>query len=87
MTLIHSDERLTLETSVFESFTVANLPAKFPHSPILHYACGSVYIVLYFSTKKQQKQRIVPQLTHSFCHYFPLTMTYMHNEVWGCAEI
>ena len=25
-TLIHSDEGLTLETSVFESFTVANLP-------------------------------------------------------------
>ena len=24
--LIHSDEGLTLETSVFESFTVANLP-------------------------------------------------------------
>ena len=35
--------------------------AKFPHSPILHYACGSIYVVLCFATKKQQKQRIVPQ--------------------------
>ena len=26
--LIHSDEGLTLETSVFESFTVANLPYR-----------------------------------------------------------
>ena len=28
MTRIHSDEGLTLETSVFESFTVANLPYR-----------------------------------------------------------
>ena len=26
--MIHSDEGLTLETSVFESFTVANLPYR-----------------------------------------------------------
>ena len=26
--VIHSDEGLTLETSVFESFTVANLPYR-----------------------------------------------------------
>ena len=61
--------------------------AKFPHSAILHYTCGSMCVVLCFATKKQQKQRIVPQLLHSFCHYFPLTMTCMHNEEWGCAEI
>ena len=39
----------------FECFS-----AKFPHSPILHYACGSMYVVLCFTTKKQQKRRIVP---------------------------
>ena len=63
------------------------IAAKFPHSPILHYACGSMYVVLCFITKKQQKQRIVPQLLYCFCHYFPLTITCIHNEVWGCAEI
>ena len=26
--------------------------AKFPHSPILHYACGSMCVVLCFATKK-----------------------------------
>ena len=36
------------------------MSAKFPPSPILHYACGSRYVVLCFATKKQQKQRIVP---------------------------
>ena len=61
--------------------------AKFPHSPILHYACGPMYVVLCFTTKKQQKQRIVLHLLHCFYHYFPLTMTCMYNEVWGCAEI
>ena len=35
--------------------------AKFPHSPILHYACGSMYVVPCLSTRKQQKQRIVPR--------------------------
>ena len=52
--------------------------AKFPHSPILYYPCGSMCVVLCFATKKQQKQqkqRIVPQLLHCFSHYFPLTMT------------
>ena len=34
--------------------------AKFPHSPILHNACGSMCVVLCFATKQQQKQRIVP---------------------------
>ena len=29
--------------------------AKFPHSPILHYASGSMCVVLCFATKKQQK--------------------------------
>ena len=61
--------------------------AKFLHSSILHYACGSMCVVLCFATKKQQKQHIVPQLLHCVCHYFPLTMTCMLNEVWGCAEI
>ena len=62
--------------------------AKFPHSPILHYACGSMYAVLCFTTKKQQKQRIVPQLLHCFSHYFPLTITCMHNEVMGlCGNL
>ena len=28
---------------------------KFPHSPILHYACGSMCVVLCFATKKQKK--------------------------------
>ena len=32
---IHSDEGLTLETSVFESFTVANLPYR-PCGSLLH---------------------------------------------------
>ena len=27
---------------------------KFPHSPILHYACGSMYVVHCFATKKQK---------------------------------
>ena len=66
---------------------VGSIRAKFPHSPILQYACGSMYVVLCFATKKQQKQRIVKQLLRCFCHYFPLTMTSMHNEVWDCAEI
>ena len=57
-----------------------------PHT-VLHYSCGSICVVLCFATKKQQKQRIVPQLLHCFCHYFPLTITCMYNEVWGCAEI
>ena len=56
---------------------------KFPHRPILHYACGSMYVVLCFPTKKQQKQRIVPQLLHCSCHSFSC----MHNEVFSCAEI
>ena len=57
----------------------AKLAAKFPCSPILHYVCGSMCVVLCFATKKQQKQRIVPELLHCFCHCFPLTMTCMHN--------
>ena len=73
------------------NFSVTLVPivilAKFPHSPILHYACGSMGVVLCFATKKQQKQRIVSQRLYCFYHYFPLTMTCMHNEVWGCAEI
>ena len=40
--------------------SVVGLLAKFPHSPILHYACGLMYVVLCFATKKQQKQHIVP---------------------------
>ena len=39
---------------------MADILDKFPHSPILHYACGSMLVVLCFATKKQQKQRIIP---------------------------
>ena len=44
--------------------------AKFPHSPILHYACGSMCVVLCFATKKQQKQRKVPQRVVLFLPLF-----------------
>ena len=39
--------------------TVKKEVEKFPHSPILHCACGSMHAVFCFATKKQQKQRIV----------------------------
>ena len=41
---------------------------------------------LFYHRKRTAKQCIVPQLLRSFYHYFPLTMTCIHNEVWGCAE-
>ena len=50
--------------------------AKFPHSPILHYACGSMYVVLCFATKKQQKKRIVPQRVVCF-----LTLLSVNNDL------
>ena len=37
-----------------------------PHTLCIRSMC----VVLCFATKKQQKQRIVPQLLHCFCHYF-----------------
>ena len=63
---------------------------KFPHSPILHYACGSMCVVLCFTTNKQ-KQRIVSELLYCFCHYFPLTMTCMqvkafYHDKSGCSD-
>ena len=33
-------------------YAIKALTAKFPDSPILHYACGSMYVVLCFATKK-----------------------------------
>ena len=65
--------------------TCGSNQAKFPHSPILHYACGSMYVVLCFATKKQQKPRIVSKRVVLFFTLYYLT--YMHNKVWGCAEI
>ena len=59
----------TIISSLFQC-SLEGSPAKFPHNPILHYACGLMYVVVCFATKKQQKQRIVPQLLHCFCHYF-----------------
>ena len=37
--------------------------AKFPYSPKLHRACGSMYVVLC----------MLPQLLYCFYHYFPST--------------
>ena len=46
--------------------------AKFPHSPILYYACGSMYV-----TKTA---------TSPVALFLPL-FSCVHNEAWGCAEI
>ena len=54
--------------------------AKFPHSPILHYACGSMYVNLCLSTRKQQKHRIVPQLCGNLADVFT-------NDVLTCGLI
>ena len=44
--------------------------AKFPHSPILRYACGSMCPLF----RHQETTKTA---------HFPLSMTCMHNEVWG----
>ena len=60
--------------------------AKFPHSPILHYACRS------FVTENNKNNATAVEL----CTVFVVswwrnkglhTLNRMHNEVWDCAEI
>ena len=46
--------------SLLKAISVLLKSAKFPYNPILHYASGSMCVVLCFATKKQQNQRIVP---------------------------
>ena len=53
--LIHSDEGLTLETSVFESFTVANLPYR-PCGWIIYFRERVQFFFLhYFLLTKNRK--------------------------------
>ena len=61
--------------------------AKFPHSPILHYACRSL---LTENNGKNNTKAV------RLCAVFVVgwwgnkalqTLNRMHNEVWGCAEI
>ena len=61
--------------------------AKFPHSPILHYACRSLL------TENNGKHNAIAV---GLCAVFVVswwrnkglhTLNRMHNEVWGCAEI
>ena len=61
--------------------------AKFPHSPILHYACRLL------STENNGKNNataveLCTVFVVSWCQNKGLhTLNRMHNEVWGCAEI
>ena len=64
-----------------------NFLAKFPHSPILHYACRSLL------TENKGKNNAIAM---GPCAVFVVswwrnkglhTLNRMHNEVWGCAEI
>ena len=62
--------------------------AKFPHSPILHYACRSLL------TENNGKNNVTAVglcavvVVVSRCRNRGLnTLNRMHNEVWGCAEI
>ena len=66
---------------------IANPRAKFPHSPILHYACRSLL------TENNGKNNTTAV---GLCAVFVVswwrnkglhTLNCMHNEVWGCAEI
>ena len=61
--------------------------AKFPHNPLLHYACRSL------STENNGKNNATAV---GLCAVFVVswqrnkglhTLNRMHNEVWGCAEI
>ena len=61
--------------------------AKFPHSPILYYACRSLL------TENNEKNNATAA---GLCTVFVVfwwrdkglhTSNRMHNEVWGCAEI
>ena len=57
-----------------------NTPAKFPHSPILHYVCRSLL------TENNDKNYATAVGLCTVKLYFSGGET-MHNEVWGCAEI
>ena len=61
--------------------------AKFPHSPILHYACRSLL------TENNGKNIAIAMGQCAILVVFWWrnkglhTLNRMHNEVWGCAEI
>ena len=61
--------------------------AKFPHSPILHYACRPL-----LTGDKNKNNATVVGLCDVFVVFWWRdkglhTLNRMHNEVWGCAEI
>ena len=67
--------------------SIGEEPAKFPHSPILHYTCRLLL------TENNGKNNVIAV---GLCSVFVVswwrnkglhTFNRMHNEVWGCAEI
>ena len=61
--------------------------AKFPHSPLLHYACRTLLM-----ENNGKNNAIAIKLCAAFVVSWWLnkglhTLNRMHNEVWGCAEI
>ena len=83
---------ITIFKSYHANFTrlsdaMAESRAKFPHSPILHYACRSLL------TENNGKNNAIAV---GLCAVFVVsrwrnkglhTLNRMHNEVWSCAEI
>ena len=75
------------EIDQYFAYSDLTLPAKIPHSPILHYACRSLL------TENNGKHNATAV---GLCAVFVVswwqnkglyTLNRMHNEVWGCAEI
>ena len=61
--------------------------AKFPHSPIRHYACRSL-----LTENNGKNNATAVELCTVFVVFWWRnkglhTLNRMHNEVWGCAEI
>ena len=79
-------ERMFRDAASFDPFTPESVMskidklAKFPHSTILHYACGSMKVVLCLH-QETTKTAHSPTAVALFLPYFPLTMTCIHNVV------
>ena len=64
---------------------VKNIWAKFPHSPILHYACR---LTENNGKNNATAVRVCTVFVVSWWRNKELhILSHMHNEVWGCAEI
>ena len=62
--------------------------AKFPHSPILHYACRSLLTENNYGKNNAIAMGLCAVFVVSWWRNKGLhTLNCMHNEVWGCAEI